>query len=129
MSVSMGAPELATWPIPKPTGWPMRMVVACAILRDRGVREMIKKALPVILMLALLPVGCGQPQAPPMVLVPFTSQAWSIRGVAPEGWVETRPGHFSGAEWPFNQLMYEFFPARPERRERDSDSCSAAAWH
>ena len=73
---------------------------------------MIKKALPVILMLALLIAGCDQPQAPPMALVPFTSQAWSIRGVAPEGWVEIEPGHFSGAEWPFKQLMYEFFPGQ-----------------
>ncbi len=73
---------------------------------------MIKKVLPVILVLALLPSDCGQPEAPPLALVPFTSQAWSIRGVVPEGWMEVEPGHFSGAAWPLKQLMYESFPGQ-----------------
>ncbi len=67
----------------------------------------------------LLLTGCGQPAAsrtptPPAAraiqLVPFTSQALSIRGTAPEGWQEVNPGHFAGDEWPIDQLLYEVYP-------------------
>ena len=65
--------------------------------------------LAVVLTLSLLS-GCGQPETPSVELVPFTSQALSIRGVAPEGWQEVNPGHFAGAEWPIDQLLHEVYP-------------------
>ena len=58
----------------------------------------------------------GQP--PPILRVDkalrpiFTSQSWSIRGVAPEGWIEVEPGHFSGGAWPLKQLLHEAFPGQ-----------------
>ncbi len=84
----------------------------------------------------LLLAGCGQPAASPsptpippsqmqmptstvmpastaapaIELVPFTSQALSIRGTAPAGWQEANPGHFAGAEWPIDQLLHEVYP-------------------
>ncbi|MGD9317063.1 MAG: hypothetical protein PVG56_09540, partial [Anaerolineae bacterium] len=73
---------------------------------------MIKRVLFVVLALGLLATGCGQPEAPAIELMPFTSQAWSIRGVRPEGWMEVNPGHFAGGAWPFKQLMHEAFPGQ-----------------
>ena len=70
---------------------------------------MTSRTLPVTLALTLLPIGCCRPKAPPMVLIPFTSQAFSIRGVAPEGWQEVNPGHFAGDQWPIDQL-HEVYP-------------------
>ena len=43
-------------------------------------------------------------------LGPFTSQALSIRGVAPQNWLEVAPGHFAGDEWPIDQLIHEAYP-------------------
>ncbi|HSR30431.1 MAG TPA: serine hydrolase domain-containing protein [Anaerolineae bacterium] len=73
---------------------------------------MIKKILLLSIAFTLLSTGCGQPEAPPIELVPFTSQAWSVRGVAPEGWMEVNPGHFSGGAWPFKQLLVEAYPGQ-----------------
>lgn len=70
---------------------------------------MIKRVLPVFLALALLTASC-QPKAPAVELVPFSSQALGIRGVAPVGWMEVNPGHFAGGEWPIDQLLHEVYP-------------------
>ena len=94
---------------------------------------MKKKTLSAVILTLLLLSGCGQPAVSPtptaqltpmtptvvsptptavpaMELVPFTSQALSIRGIAPEGWVEVNPGHFSGDEWPIDQLLHQVYP-------------------
>ena len=72
---------------------------------------MKQKTVLLVAITLLLLSGCSPPKAPGMVLVPFTSQAWSIRGVAPEGWLEVNPGLFSGGAWPLNQLLHEVLPA------------------
>jgi hypothetical protein len=71
---------------------------------------MRKKTLLVVIVTLLLLTGCGQPKPTTMELVPFTSQALSIRGVAPEGWTEVNPGHFAGDQWPLDQLLHEVYP-------------------
>ncbi|UCF61685.1 MAG: hypothetical protein JSV37_03090, partial [Anaerolineaceae bacterium] len=70
---------------------------------------MKKKTLLIAISTLLLLTGCGQPKPTTMELVPFTSQALSIRGVAPEGWMEVNPGHFAGDQWPFDQLLHEVY--------------------
>ena len=85
-----------------------------------------------IILTHLLLYGCAQPSVSPtpavqtgptpsatvpptptvsseLALVPFTSQALSIRGVAPEGWMKVIPGHFAGDVWPIDQLIHEVY--------------------
>ena len=71
---------------------------------------MRKKTILMVTATLLLLTGCGQAKTTTMELVPFTSQALSIRGVTPEGWIEVNPGHFAGDEWPFDQLLHEVYP-------------------
>ncbi|MGD9048904.1 MAG: hypothetical protein PVF77_12690, partial [Anaerolineae bacterium] len=73
---------------------------------------MIKRIHFSALVLVLLATACGQPEAASVELVPFTSQAWGIRGIKPEGWMEVNPGHFAGGPWPFKQLLHEVFPGQ-----------------
>jgi hypothetical protein len=61
----------------------------------------------------IAPASTASPTAIPetaIELLPFTSQALSIRGAVPLGWMEVNPGHFTDDEWPFNQLLYEAYP-------------------
>ena len=67
---------------------------------------MNKITMPAVILTLMLLSGCGQP----VEVVPFTSQALSIHGIAPEGWKEVNPGHFSGDEWPIRQLIHEVYP-------------------
>ena len=71
---------------------------------------MKKKFFFALILTLLLLSGCGQPKTTGMELVPFTSQALSIRGIAPAGWEEVNPGHFAGNEWPIDQLIHEVYP-------------------
>jgi CubicO group peptidase (beta-lactamase class C family) len=71
---------------------------------------MKKKTMLAAIVTLLLLTGCGQPTPTPMELVPFTSQALSIRGVAPQGWMEVNPGLFAGDEWPLKQLLHQVYP-------------------
>lgn len=57
---------------------------------------MKRKILLTIVALTIILAGCGQPKLTTLELVPFTSQALSIRGLAPEGWMKVNPGHFAG---------------------------------
>jgi hypothetical protein len=72
--------------------------------------ETMNKKMLLALILTLVLSGCGQPDTAGVELVLFTSQALSIRGVAPEGWTEVSPGHFAGDEWPIDQLIHEAYP-------------------
>ncbi|HEY45368.1 MAG TPA: beta-lactamase family protein [Anaerolineae bacterium] len=71
---------------------------------------MKRKILLTVVALTIILAGCGQSKPTTMEIVPFSSQALSIRGVAPEGWMEVNPGHFAGDEWPFKQLLHEAYP-------------------
>jgi hypothetical protein len=70
----------------------------------------MKKMLVFAIVPLLFLASCGQPKPTAMELVPFTSQALSIRGLAPDGWLEVNPGHFAGDVWPFDQLIHEVYP-------------------
>jgi hypothetical protein len=75
---------------------------------------MNKRAFLWVLIALVLLSGCQQIETPKIKQVPFTSQSWSIQGVAPEGWMEVNPGHFAGDEWPINQLLHEVYPGMTE---------------
>jgi hypothetical protein len=81
---------------------------------------MNKKLLFCTLVLLLSVVSCGQlttleaqvSKVPDIVLTPFISENYGIRGVAPDGWSRVEIGIFGRGEWPKDlaRLYIELYP-------------------